>query len=89
MQVCLPGVVKTEFHTSQGIDPSVFPARMTADDVVTASLTGLMRDEIVCVPALADAALFDKVCDAQTAVFKAAAYQSSRAERYRSQEKPS
>ncbi|MDZ5447123.1 hypothetical protein U2F26_31150 [Micromonospora sp. 4G57] len=39
VQVVCPGVVATEFHERQGLDMSVVP-RMSADDVVTASLRG-------------------------------------------------
>ena len=42
-QVVCPGVVATEFHTRQGMDLSAIP-RMSAEDVVTASLRGLSND---------------------------------------------
>ncbi|MBV8095095.1 MAG: SDR family NAD(P)-dependent oxidoreductase [Acetobacteraceae bacterium] len=80
--VCLPGRVTTEFHTSQGIDITKLPPMMTADDLVTATLSGLAQCETVCVPALADAVLFDRIGDAQVAVLHAAALQPALAERY-------
>jgi short-subunit dehydrogenase len=40
LQVLCPGVVATEFHVRQGLDLSAVP-RMSAEDVVTASLRGL------------------------------------------------
>jgi len=83
VQVCLPGRIKTEFHTSQGIDITALPPMMSADDFVTASLAGLMENELVCVPALADAAMFDRVGEAQVAVLRATHLQPVLAERYR------
>jgi len=82
VQVCLPGRVSTEFHTSQGIDISKWPAMMTADDIVRASLAALARREVVCIPALADAALFDRISEAQIAVLRGAALQPMLAARY-------
>lgn len=84
VQVCLPGRIKTDFHTLQGIDITALPPMMSADDLVTASLAGLMEGEVVCVPALADAALLDQVAETQVAVLRAAGLQSVLAERYRS-----
>ena len=49
VQVLCPGVVATEFHARQGIDMSRVP-RMSADDVVTASLRGLALGEVVTAP---------------------------------------
>lgn len=85
VQVCLPGRVDTEFHTLQGIDTSKLPPMMTPDDIVTGALAGLAQGEIMCVPALADAALLDRLVEAQLAVFKAAALQPkpTLAQRYR------
>lgn len=42
VQVASPGMVATEFHTVQGMDLSSV-LRMSAEDVVTASLRGLSR----------------------------------------------
>lgn len=72
VQACLPGLVATEFHTIQGMDPSRMPPRMTASDVVAASLAALRRDEIVCIPGLEDAALFERLTEAQRAVLSSA-----------------
>jgi uncharacterized protein len=87
-QVCLPGRVKTEFHAIQGLDVSRLPPAMTAEEVVTASLAAFARDELVCIPALPEPSLFDKVTEAQLAVFSAAGQRSSLAERYRSAQSP-
>ena len=72
VQVCLPGLVATEFHTSQGIDTSRMPPRMTAPDVVAASLAALRRDEVTCIPGLEDAALLERLTEAQRTVFSSA-----------------
>lgn len=82
IQVCLPGRVSTEFHTAHGIDTSKLPPAMTADDVVTASLAALARQEVVCIPALADPALLGEVTDAQIKLFRSSAMQPTLAARY-------
>jgi short-subunit dehydrogenase len=83
VQVCLPGRVKTEFHTLQGADITKLPPMMKADDLVTASLSGLAQGEIVCVPALTDVTLMKRISEAQIAVLQAAGLQPAIAERYR------
>jgi hypothetical protein len=55
---------------------------MTADDIVTASLAALAHGEVVCIPGLADAALFDRIGEMQIAIFRGAALQPQLAERY-------
>jgi len=80
IQVLCPGVVATEFHERQGLDLSAVP-RMSADEVVTASLRGLDFGEIVCAPGVETADLLDAVFKADLAAF---AGQAPRlAERYR------
>ena len=80
VQVLCPGVVATEFHERQGMDLSSVP-RMSADDVVTASLRGLELGEVVVAPGVEDASLLQAVFDAELAAFGA---QSPRlASRYR------
>jgi len=71
VQVCLPGLVATEFHTVQGMDLSTRP-RMTADDVVTASLAAFARGEVTCIPGLEDASLLERLTEAQRAVMTSA-----------------
>jgi short-subunit dehydrogenase len=68
VQVVCPGVVATEFHTRQGLDLSAVP-RMSAEDVVTASLRGLELGEVVCAPGVEDASLLDAVSRADLAAF--------------------
>ena len=69
VQVCLPGVIKTEFHEVQGMDLSQMP-RMSPDDLARASLAGLRLGEIVCVPALEDAAAVQRVDEANLAALE-------------------
>jgi len=58
-QVVCPGVVRSEFHTRQGMDMSALP-RMEPESVVRASLADLERDVVVSIPgAEDDAALHD------------------------------
>lgn len=80
VQVVCPGVVATEFHTVQGMDLSAIP-RMSADDVVTASLRGLELGEVVCAPGVDDYGLLQSVFDADLAAFGGQSPQL--AERYR------
>lgn len=80
IQVLCPGVVKTEFHERQGLDLSAVP-RMSADHVVTASLRGLVMDEVQCAPGVEKSELLDAVLNANLAAFAAQAPQL--AERYR------
>jgi uncharacterized protein len=70
VQVLCPGVVATEFHERQGLDLSAVP-RMSAEDVVTASLRGLELGEVVCAPGVEDAALLAAVSVADLAAFGA------------------
>ncbi|HEY3464747.1 MAG TPA: SDR family NAD(P)-dependent oxidoreductase [Amycolatopsis sp.] len=68
VQVVCPGVVATEFHERQGMDLSAVP-RMSAADVVTASLRGLELGEVVCAPGVEDVSLLDAVFRAELAAF--------------------
>lgn len=69
VQVLCPGVVATEFHERQGLDLSAVP-RMSAADVVTASLRGLELGEVVTAPSVEDAGLLDTVFGADLAAFE-------------------
>jgi short-subunit dehydrogenase len=81
VQVCLPGVIKTEFHDVQGMDLSQMP-RMSPDDLARASLAGLRLGEVVCVPALEDPSAVQRVDEASRAVL-AVSRSTSIAARYR------
>ncbi|MGD0145057.1 MAG: SDR family NAD(P)-dependent oxidoreductase [Rhizomicrobium sp.] len=80
VQALCPGVVATEFHERQGLDLSKMP-RMSADDVVTASLRGLAMGEILCAPGVEKPDLLDAVFKADLAAF--AAQSPQLATRYR------
>jgi short-subunit dehydrogenase len=68
VQALCPGVVATEFHERQGLDLSAVP-RMSAADVVTASLRGLQLGETVTAPGVEQKHLLDSVFDADLAAF--------------------
>lgn len=68
VQALLPGVVATEFHSRQGLDLSSVP-RMSAQDVVTASLRGLELGEVVTAPGVEDTGLLGAVFTADLAAF--------------------
>jgi uncharacterized protein len=53
VQVVCPGVVRSEFHTRQGMDMSAVP-RMEPNQVVEASLADLADGVLVSVPGLGD-----------------------------------
>lgn len=80
IQVLCPGVVATEFHERQGLDLGAVP-RMSAVDVITASLRGLELGEVVCAPGVEDASLLEAVSQADLAAF--GAQSPELAQRYR------
>lgn len=80
VQVVCPGIVATEFHERQGLDMSKVP-RMSAEDVVTASLKGLESGEVVCAPGVDQSELLDAVFSAELAAF--ACQSPALASRYR------
>jgi short-subunit dehydrogenase len=59
MQVVCPGIVRTEFHTRQGLDMSDRP-RLEPEEVVQASMRGLELGEVVCQPGLEDTELMKR-----------------------------
>ncbi|WP_041843282.1 SDR family NAD(P)-dependent oxidoreductase [Actinoplanes friuliensis] len=80
VHVVCPGLVATEFHEVQGMDLSAVP-RMSADDVVTAALTGITLGETVSAPSVEDYSLLETVFGAELAAF--AAQSPQLASRYR------
>jgi short-subunit dehydrogenase len=66
--VVCPGVVATEFHSSQGLDMSAVP-RMSAEDLVTGALRGLELGETVSAPGVEDYQLLENVFAADLAAF--------------------
>lgn len=55
IQLIMPGPIRTEFFSSQGMDGSVFPASsyLTAQQLVGAAMAGLKNGEAVTFPSLA------------------------------------
>ncbi len=80
VQALCPGIVATEFHSRQGMDLSSLP-RMSADDVVTASLKGLQLGEMLCAPGIHDPNLLDQAISASMSAFSGQS--SALAQRYR------
>jgi hypothetical protein len=80
VHVVCPGIVATEFHEVQGMDLSALP-RMSAEDVVTATLVGIERGEVVIAPGVEDRDLLDTVFRADLAAF--GGQQAELATRYR------
>lgn len=68
IQALCPGIVATEFHQRQGMDLSAL-ARMSADEVVTASLRSLELGEVVCAPGVAQSSLLEENLQASLAAF--------------------
>ena len=64
LQVVCPGVVRTEFHTRQNMDMSHVP-RLEPEDVVQASVRGLERGELVCMPGLEDTGKLERRDEAE------------------------
>jgi uncharacterized protein len=72
LQVCLPGVVATEFHDDLRIDRNRLAAMAAQpNDIVAASLSALEPGELICVPGLEDPALIDQLVRAQRALMEA------------------
>jgi uncharacterized protein len=65
VQVVCPGVVRTEFHSRQGMDLSSVP-RMEPDDVVRASMLDLERGQVVSIPGAPDESTLVAVVAAQS-----------------------
>lgn len=63
VQAVLPGPVRTEFFSVQGVSESVFPdsSFLTADQLVDAALAGLEAGETVTTPSLEAPATWDAI----------------------------
>ncbi len=70
LQVVCPAVVKTEFHTRQGMDFSQMP-RLEPEHIVQASMVGLANGELVCLPSLEDPDLLTHRDEAELAILAA------------------
>ena len=75
IQLVLPGPIRTEFFSSQGISEAVFPQEsfLTAEQVVDAAMAGLAAQEAVTAPSLLDEGVWTTLEEARGAFFKAAA----------------
>jgi uncharacterized protein len=81
VQVVCPGLVRSEFHSRQGIDMSQVP-RMEPDLIVTASLSDLERGVVVSIPAMPDESAKARFDDAASALL-GVARRTELPERYR------
>ncbi|MGZ4655317.1 SDR family NAD(P)-dependent oxidoreductase [Oryzihumus sp.] len=71
VQVVCPGVVRSEFHSRQGLDVSAVP-RMEPGQVVRASLADLERGTIISIPGLPDESAITRWDDASLALSEVA-----------------
>jgi hypothetical protein len=69
-QVVCPGLVRSEFHTRQGLDMSAVP-RMEPESVVRASLADLERGVVVSIPGAEDDAALREIAAAAVALVPA------------------
>ncbi|NYI40985.1 SDR family NAD(P)-dependent oxidoreductase [Demequina lutea] len=85
VQVLIPGLIRTEFHDTSGTEIGAIPAGWLMDptDLAAASLTGLERGEVVCVPALPDAGKVAAALDLQAALTRELVRFGASANRYR------
>lgn len=73
VQALCPGVMRTEFFARMGTDVGRVPMRpMEPSAVVRASLAGLQRGAVLCLPALDDASALDGVGAAERRVLQQA-----------------
>lgn len=83
VQLVMPGPIRTEFFSSQGLSDSIFPDHiyLTAEQLVDAALAGLDAGEAVTTPSLLDAAVWDAL-EAARGAFMAGVSTGAVAERY-------
>lgn len=74
IQLVMPGPVRTEFFSAQGMEDSVFPldAYLTAEQLVDAALAGLDAGEEVTSPSIGDPAIWEALEGARGRFMKAA-----------------
>jgi uncharacterized protein len=71
VQALYPGVMRTEFYARMGTDIRRLPIRpLEPSAVVSASLAGLRRGEVLCVPGLDDASALDGMRAAEGHLFR-------------------
>jgi len=71
VQVVCPGIVRTEFHSRQGMDMSQVH-RMEPEQIVAASFSDLVRGVVVSIPALPDESAKARFDDAAAALLAVA-----------------
>jgi len=83
VQLIMPGPIRTEFFTSQGMSDSVFPDKsyITPETLVDAALAGLDAGEAITTPTLADDAVWQGLEQARAA-YLGATTSGQLAERY-------
>lgn len=83
IQLVMPGPVRTEFFSSQGMDGSVFPdsSYLSADQMVGAAMAGLNGGEAVTIPSLPDLENWEAIESSRKA-FMAATLSGAVAGRY-------
>ena len=69
----MPGPIRTEFFSSQGMSDSIFPdtAYLSAEQLVDAALAGLDANEEISVPAMNDPQIWKSLEAARTAFLSA------------------
>jgi short-subunit dehydrogenase len=73
VQALCPGVMRTEFFARMGTDVNRLPIRpMEPSAVVSASLAGLQRGQVLCVPGLDNASTLDAVGAAERRILEQA-----------------
>ena len=79
----MPGPIRTEFFSSQGMSDSVFPdaSFLTAEQLVDAALAGLAAGEAVTSPSLAEPEAWDAL-EAARQSYLAATFSGQVAPRY-------
>jgi uncharacterized protein len=82
VQAVLPGATRTEIWERSGRDVNALPAAMDVDELVDAALVGFDRRELVTIPPLPDAGLWDTF-DAARQAIRQSLGQPHAAERYR------
>jgi short-subunit dehydrogenase len=83
VQAVLPGATRTEIWERSGRDVNALPAAMDVDELVDAALVGFDRKELVTIPPLHDAGLWETF-DAARRAIRPNLGQPHAAERYRS-----
>jgi len=89
IQAVLPGPIRTEFFSAQGMSDAIFPdtAYISADQLVDAALAGLAAGETVTVPTMAESTPWEAMETARTG-FLGSAMSGRVARRYRMAKSP-